>query len=238
MNTRFLTMFWLLTCVSVANSAQPEKVSYKHVVSWSESEAGSRDYDAVSVFLDGNPIGSPPAAFQKLEELPLKPGDRIKLDITTWNRSDPDTRPVHFVSNFLQIWIAAGASIDFYEAGKKLKTHTVTMRDYLAKDGTYIRDWDTFTWVVDGKAVGGAAAMLKLVEKWVREGDVVVQDITPLGFRPPSGFTQGDYTQRVLEIFVSGKLRVEHIQPDTDHPPRKPDEIRQLPKKPDLPIEK
>ena len=38
------------------------------------------------------------------------------------------------------------------------------MRDYLAKDGTYILDWDTFTWVVDGNAVGRAAALLKLVD--------------------------------------------------------------------------
>ena len=81
----------------------------------------------------------------------------------------------------------------------------MTMRDYLAKDGTYILDWDTFTWVVDGKAVGRAAALLKLVEKWVREGVVVVLDITPLGFRPPSGFSQGEYTQRVLNMICFGK---------------------------------
>ena len=137
MRVFFVNVFCLFTCVSVANTAEPQKARYKYVISWNDWEAGTRDYNTVVVFLDGKPIGNPPDAFQKLEELPLKPGDLIKLDIAPWNRNGPAGPPAHYVSNFLQLWIAAGAAIDFYEEGKKLKTHTVTWRDYMVKDGTY-----------------------------------------------------------------------------------------------------
>ena len=222
MNIFLFSLLYLLACISVTNAAEPRKVSYKHVVSWNTWKAGTRDYDTVFVYLDDRPIGNPPGAFQKLEELPLKPGDRIKLDTAPWNRNEPDGKPVHFFSNFLQIWIATGASIDFYEAGKKLKVHTITWKDFLDKNGHYIEDWDKLTWVIDGKTVGGGFILLKYVEKWVRERDVIVQRITPFGFRPPSGFIEGEYTQRVTDIFISRKVRVDYIIPDTDHPPRKP----------------
>lgn len=121
-------------------------------------------------------------------------------------------RQVHFYSSFIQRWLSKGALADFYSTGTKLNVHTISWTDFL-KNGNFLVKVDDATWSVDGKAIGKGDAMLRQIEKWGKDGDVIVQYLTPLGWLPPGDTVVSDIDDLLVKLKAGNRIQWFRVQP-------------------------
>ena len=205
--------FWI---VSHAVAAPEKKVQdYRFVVSWQAWDGDSDKRPAVVVSLNGKEIGTVAAAFKILEELPVEKGERVKVILPPTQNGVLPSHPVHYYSNFIQIWLSKGVLADFFSNGKKLNVKTITWSDFI-KNGNFILKMDDVTWSVDGKVVGNGDAMAKRIEQWGRSGDIVVQDVIPLGWLPHSTEVHGAVNEVLERLKAERRIRILPVRPDRD----------------------
>jgi hypothetical protein len=221
MNLRFPYAF-LLAAIAVTFNATIGREStdqvYRYVVSWDAWDDREKEEDGwwgmMDVRLNGEVLGKFQEGFEKLEDLPVRAGERIKLEMPP-APPGKDHRPGHWVSGFIQKWMEKGAITDWYEGGKKFDVRSVTWTDYL-RNHEYVRNMDEVTWIVDGKPIGKEKDFLEFIEPWKKKKNLVIQLVMPLKWDPPIEVDPG-LTLRSLELLDDGKERhvyyIEKVRP-------------------------
>ena len=206
--------FWIASHAVAASRVKAQ--DYRFVVSWQPWDGEDFDkWNAVVVSLNGKEIGTRAAAFKILEELPVEKGERVKVILPPTQAGVQSSRPVHYYSNFIQVWLSKGVLADFFSNGKMLNVKTLTWSDFI-KNGNFILEMDKVTWSVDGKVIGNGDAMAKQIEKWGRRGDIVVQDVDPLGWQPHSSPVHGVVNEVLERLKFEHRIRILPVRPDRD----------------------
>lgn len=202
---------------SHADAAAKKKVQdYRFVVSWRPWDGEDFDrWNAVVVSLNGKEIGTRAAAFKILEELPVEKGGRVKVILPPTQAGVQSSRPVHYYSNFIQIWLSKGVLADFFSNGKKLNVKTLTWSNFI-KNGNFILEMDNVTWSVDGKVIGNGDTMAKQIEEWGRRGDIVVQNVMPLGWLPHTFTVYGAVNEVLERLKAERRIRILPVRADRD----------------------
>ncbi len=213
----FIAAFVGLWIASHAVAAPKVKApDYRFVVSWQAWDGEDFDKrDAIVVSLNGKEIGTVAAAFKVLEELPVEKGEHVKVILPPAEAGVQPLRPVHYYSNFIQIWLSKGVLADLFFNGKKLNVKTLTWSDFI-KNGNFILEMDKVTWSVDGKVIGNGDAMAKQIEEWGRRGDIVVQDVIPLGWLPHSFTVHGAVNEVLERLKAEHRIRIIPVRPDRE----------------------
>jgi len=206
--------FWTASHAVAASKAKAH--DYRYVVSWQAWDGEDFDKrDAIVVSLNGKEIGTVAAAFKVLEELPVAKGEHVKVILPPTPAGVKSSRPVHYYSNFIQIWLGKGVLADFFSNGKKLNVKTLTWSDFIKK-GNFVVKMDDVSWSVDGKVVGNGEAMAKQIEEWGRHGDIVVQDVIPPGWLPPGVTVHGVVNEVLERLKAERRIRILPVRPDRD----------------------
>lgn len=198
--------------------AAPKKKApdYRFVVSWQEWDGENFDKrDAVVVSLNGKEIGTVATAFKVLEELPVEKGEHVKVILPPVKAGEQPLRSVHFYSNFIQIWLNKGVLADFFSNGKKLDVKTLTWANFI-KNGNFIVEMDKATWSVDGKVIGNGEVMAEQIEEWGRHGNIVVQEVWPLGWLPPGVTVHGAVNEVLERLKAEHRIRIWAVIPDRE----------------------
>ena len=212
-----LVLLFLLILAAVSASVfggDKNVTAYRYEISW-DPWVGENFYERekLGVFVNGKRIGTPPQAFDEIANLPVVQGERVKIVLQPDVKGQLLSTQPYLSSNFLQLWLAKGVLTDLFENGKKLNAHTVSWKDFL-KGGNFIRNPDDAVWLVDGQPVGNGAVMAKKLKLWAKEGNVVVQYVTPLGWRPEGPTEVGVVYTTLEELADAGKIRIFCIKPD------------------------
>lgn len=195
--------------------AKDQKQHYRFVVSWSDWDG--EDFDArdkLDISLNGKSIGSTAVAFKVLEDIPVEKGEHVKLQLPRMPQGRPVSRPPYCLSRFIHRWMERGAQTDIFENGVRLNAHTVTFSDFVVNGG-YVKNELDITWIVDGKPVGKGKQFLTILEKWAKQGDVLLQWVDPVEWNPPDLIFMEVYG-RVLDLVGEKKLRLFRIRPFPD----------------------
>ena len=202
---------FLQTVVVLAQEEEP-KPQYRFVVSWDPwDEDDGRLWQKLDFRLNGKSIGTPWIAFLKLDELPVKKGEHVKLDMPKRVAKQWEFTTAFFPAGFIHHWMEKGAFADLYEDGKMLNVHTITWKDWFIK-GNYIRNMDDVTWIADGEVIGKGSEFLKLIEKWEKEPDLVIQVLKPFGYDPDPP-ADGVAYGRLRDLWAEKKIRMLHVRP-------------------------
>ncbi len=196
-----------------ASSTSP---SYRHAVTWNYWDGDSWEaWEKLDVRLDGKSIGTPFVAFKALAKLPVRRGDFIRLDLPANAPAASQRRQAHFISSFMQRWLKAGAVIELFQSGKKLNVHWVTWADFFNKSGNYLKSLDEATWIADGERIGKVDALLKKIDLWLKQPEVVIQVLEPLHFRSDSTDTpaRGRAFDRLESLVTTGPAVVFFVNP-------------------------
>jgi hypothetical protein len=221
-----------LVFVGAGNASYAEDApgtKYRYTVAWdywcdNSNPRSFGNWNGMDVRLNGKSIGIRYEAFKRLEELPVKEGEHVKLEMPA-RRQGYSPLPGHTFSGFLQRWMAKSVLADWYEGGARLPVHTVTYTDFKGPEGL-VRYWDSVTWIVDGRRIGKGDALLKLIEKWKGSKRLVIQILCPLNWNSEYSIeSPGDGLDpmRALGLLDNKKsIRVFWITPEEyeDVPPR------------------
>lgn len=213
----FVSKYLAIVALFIGHAfAKEDQANYRFTVSWDywfgESNIEPDPWNEMEVRVNGRSIGSRESAFRFLEYLPVKRGERIKLDQPRRPAID-GIAPGHDESQFIQRWIEKGALVDWYEGGKKFEVHTVTWEGSIKEDLKFVQDMDELTWIVDGKKVGNGKALLPFIEAWREKKDLVIQIAVPVECRPKFFTARLGYFQ-ILDCMGDGRnIRVYRIQP-------------------------
>ena len=218
MNKIYFVICILMSLVSLTGFAHPAPATpptnYRFRVSFDVWDGVDMEkWSKVSVFLNGKNIGPVETAFPILEALPLEKGEHVRIDLSSHPEAVTYIRPVCFSSNFIPLWLGKHAVIDMFEDGKALNIHTITWTDFF-KDGNFITNLDQATWVIDGKAIGKGTALIKALDKFVREGNAVILYVTPLGSKSPGITVQGEGDHHITLLHDQKKIRLIGVGPD------------------------
>jgi len=195
---------------------------YRYTVSWDGwNYDDPQILEKINFYLNGKSIGNPKPASKTLEELPLKKGERIKLDAPTDSKGI-SARIFFYYNSFLYQWVSNGVIMDMYVKGKKMNCHILTWKDWLNKGKKarpepeyYVKTMDDVTWIVDGEEIGDGTQLLKFAKKWEKLSDVVILKMLPSGFETPSwGLPEdGENFTKFQELCFKKKFPIFVVQP-------------------------
>jgi hypothetical protein len=167
----------LASVLAVMPISAAEHDTYRYVISMDRWPEEGESFDGeIEVRLNGKLLGPILTATPKLDSLPIERGDRVKLELPL-----PKARNLaapHSSCLFVQRFVERGAVFDWYEGGKRMTLHTVTWTD-LTSDGNFKTVMDDFTYVVDGVRIGKGEALTKLISRWRKRPDLVIQLVYP-----------------------------------------------------------
>lgn len=175
----------MLFLVNPAFAQNGEEGNYTHILSWGPWSGSLEKKDLPTVFLDNKNIGSVLDVNEKLDNLNVAPGDKIKVEIpTAVDLSVYGHRPIYSFSNFLNIWLKKGAHLYFFQGGKEYKMHMLTWSNYLDTNGRWKSDLATARLVLDNKDIGQIDVGLKKLEQMTWEKNALLQLYFPYGNEP------------------------------------------------------